>query len=220
MSRIEKTNWLIKRWEIRKHAYKGLLNTRPNTDGFVQGNNRPFEAYRIQEAEIVVLTNDVLKEIEDGRMALKIAVEMVQAEEVYGLNDSDLLAIMYSAMNFILKSSPKFIDGALAGNDEATAVIDYLNKVTGKKFRPTASVKTMVKARLKEGYCIEEFFAVIDWQTFCWKEDRTMAKYLRPATLFIPSKFDGYLQDVPAEIRKKHGLTEGEFIVNDDQDWE
>jgi len=218
---VKKTKaWIKRRWELKIGRDSHLSKHIPTTDGFVRGNDFPLECYKIREAEIVVLTKDILEHLTDGRKALQVAVEMVQAEEVEGLDDADRYAIMFAAMNFLLKSSPKHIEAAMEGNDRATAVIEYLNKVTGKKFRPTPTHKNVIKARLKEGHTIEEMYCVIEWQTYSWQQDASMAKYLRPATLFQASKFDGYLQDVPNDIRQKHGLDPIEGVVNQSQDWE
>ncbi len=83
-------------------------------------------------------------------------------------------------------------------------VIDYLNEKTGSRYRPnTAKTRSFILARQKEGYKLEDFISVIDKKTTEWK-GTDMEKYLRPETLFSPSKFENYLNQ-PAKQRAKTG---------------
>lgn len=73
-------------------------------------------------------------------------------------------------------------------------VIDYLNEITGKRFKSTTkATKTLISARIKEGYSFGDFKKVIDvkWQE--WQDDPKQKKYVQPSTLFAPSHFDNYL---------------------------
>lgn len=71
-------------------------------------------------------------------------------------------------------------------------IIDYLNEIAGKKYRHTDSTIKLIKARLNEGFTVEDFKKVIDKKTKDWKNDSKMKDYLRPQTLFS-NKFEGYL---------------------------
>lgn len=81
-------------------------------------------------------------------------------------------------------------------------VVDYLNEKLNTKYRAT-SAKTMdaVKARVNEGYSIDDFKIVINKKADAWSKDPKMVRYLRPETLFGP-KFEGYLN----ELSKKSSL--------------
>lgn len=83
------------------------------------------------------------------------------------------------------------------GHGEAEAcreVVAYLNLRSGKSFRPTSSqTRRLVGARLKEGFTVDDFRAVIDDRCTAWLPDAQRAVYLRPETLF-GTKFEGYLQ--------------------------
>ncbi len=73
-------------------------------------------------------------------------------------------------------------------------IIDYLNKKTGKGYRSTTkSTQQKIKARLKEGFTVEDFKTVIDKKCSEWLNDPQMTNYLRPETLFS-TKFESYLQ--------------------------
>lgn len=72
-------------------------------------------------------------------------------------------------------------------------VIDYLNERVGTRYKHTTKkTRTLIKARFKEGFTLEDFKTVIDNQCEAWLKDGSMSQYLRPETLFSP-KFEGYL---------------------------
>lgn len=70
-------------------------------------------------------------------------------------------------------------------------IIEYLNIRTQKNYRLTDAVKTSIRARVNEGFALDDFKTVIDKKCVEWSGTE-MAKYLRPQTLF-GTKFDSYL---------------------------
>lgn len=77
--------------------------------------------------------------------------------------------------------------------DPTEEVVDYLNRRAGTKYKPTtANTRKLVKARLKEGFTVEDMKLVIDKKCADWLNNPEMAKFLRPDTLF-GNKFEGYL---------------------------
>ena len=77
---------------------------------------------------------------------------------------------------------------------EIKAIVDYLNEVSGKNFRAgTPKTKALIKARLNEGFSVNDFKAVIDKKYKQWRGG-DMEKYIRPETLF-GTKFEGYLNE-------------------------
>lgn len=78
-------------------------------------------------------------------------------------------------------------------------IVNYLNDVAGKNFKHTTrKTQTLIKARLREGFTVDDFKRVIDNKTKEWKHDPKMSKYLRPETLF-GTKFESYLNETPVE---------------------
>lgn len=74
-------------------------------------------------------------------------------------------------------------------------VIDYLNSKAGTRYKYTSkSTVPHIKARVNEGFTIDDFKTVIDNKVASWLGDKNMAKYLRPETLF-GNKFEGYLNE-------------------------
>ncbi len=71
-------------------------------------------------------------------------------------------------------------------------VISYLNLKAKKNFKvDTASHQKFIKARLKEGYVLEDFKKVVDVMVAKWKGTE-YEQYLQPQTLF-GNKMDNYL---------------------------
>ena len=71
-------------------------------------------------------------------------------------------------------------------------IISYLNLKAKKNFKvDTASHQKFIKARLKEGYVLEDFKKVVDIVVAKWKGTE-YEQYLQPQTLF-GNKMDNYL---------------------------
>lgn len=71
-------------------------------------------------------------------------------------------------------------------------IILYLNKKTGSNYNPDSKqADKFIKARLEDGFVLDEFMAVIDNKCRDWI-GTDQAKYLRPETLF-GTKFESYL---------------------------
>lgn len=79
-------------------------------------------------------------------------------------------------------------------------VISYLNLKAKKNFKvDTASHQKFIKARLKEGYVLEDFKKVVDIMVVKWKGTE-YEQYLQPQTLF-GNKMDNYLnQPMPRKV--------------------
>ena len=91
--------------------------------------------------------------------------------------------------------------------DKYIYIVDYLNEKAGTHFKPnTAKTKSLINARLKEGFTVEDFKTVIDKKVEEWKNDVQMSKYIRPETLF-GTKFEGYLN-----AKSCTGTTRNRFI--------
>lgn len=76
------------------------------------------------------------------------------------------------------------------------AIVDYLNEKTQSKYSAkTNETRKSITARLKDGYTVDDFKAVIDSKVKEWFNDADMRKYLRPSTLFRPSNFESYLNE-------------------------
>lgn len=74
-------------------------------------------------------------------------------------------------------------------------IVTYLNEKAKTNYRHSGKkTQTLIKARLKEGFKLEDFQKVIDIKSSQWLSDSKMANYLRPETLF-GNKFESYLNE-------------------------
>lgn len=88
-------------------------------------------------------------------------------------------------------------------------VIDYLNKKTGKRFKPNADGnKRVIDPRLKDGYTVDDLKHIIDvkyaqWHGKTFSNGQLGDNYLRPETLFRVSKIEGYLNEEMPKRKSK-----------------
>lgn len=80
--------------------------------------------------------------------------------------------------------------------NEETEILNFLNEVTGSKFREIKSNLTKITALLKQGFTKEQIIDVVKLKVIEWKNNPAMAGYLRPETLFRVGKFEGYLNQL------------------------
>jgi uncharacterized phage protein (TIGR02220 family) len=78
--------------------------------------------------------------------------------------------------------------------DLAKKVLAHLNQSTGSKYQPAKTSLENIRARLRENFTAADLVLVVDYSVEKWGEDLKMSEYLRPSTLFQPTKFPGYLQ--------------------------
>ena len=85
-------------------------------------------------------------------------------------------------------------------------IVDYLNKKAGTRYKHSSEdTRKHIRARVNDGYTLDDFKAVIDRKTAEWKGTE-FEKFLRPSTLF-GSKFEGYLNQRDALEAKKTGFS-------------
>lgn len=85
-------------------------------------------------------------------------------------------------------------------SEDIEMIVSHLNAKANKKFRSeTPDTKKHIKARLSEGFTIDDFKTVIDKKCAEWL-GTDMEQYLRPQTLF-GTKFESYL-NAPSKARK------------------
>ena len=80
-------------------------------------------------------------------------------------------------------------------------IINYLNEKVGTHYRSTTpKTRTLIKARFKEGFTLDDFKNVIEKKEREWK-NTNMEQYLRPQTLF-GTLFESYLNAKEKEREK------------------
>jgi len=103
--------------------------------------------------------------------------------------DFDLLSPIYIDNN-------KIKNNKIKNNNIVEEILDYLNKKTDQHYKSTTpKTRTLINARMNEGFTLDDFKRVIDNKVADW-EYTDMERYLRPETLF-GTKFEGYLNQQP-----------------------
>ena len=110
-------------------------------------------------------------------------------------------------------------DGDVLITDQAKQVLNHLNQVTSSRYQVSTTSLQNIRARIGEGFTVEELSLVVDYCNAKWSDDLTMASYLRPQTLFQPTKFPAYLKSAtnwanagrPARVNGKWEREDGIF---------
>jgi len=106
-------------------------------------------------------------------------------------------------------------------SDAVITILEDLNKRTKSKkgFSPLAQCnQNLIKARMSEGFTVENFITVNEKKVKQWLYDPEMSKYLRPATLY-GNKFDGYLNEVVCDLpaTNSNSLNKNKFPSADER---
>ena len=102
----------------------------------------------------------------------------------------------------------------MTDRQKAIATIDFLNKKAGRKFKHTETNINPIVARLKDGFTAKDIARVIVYKVNDWNNDPQMSKYLRPETLFRPSKFEAYLNEIEAEKAVNEASPDSSSLIN------
>ena len=79
---------------------------------------------------------------------------------------------------------------------EIREIIDHLNSITRASFKPTTKETIrLLTGRLSEGYTVEDCKLVVRHRWEAWEHDTKMRQFIRPGTLFLPAKFESYIQE-------------------------
>ena len=120
-----------------------------------------------------------------------------------------------------IKNSVNNIKNKASPSDAVITILEDLNKRTKSKkgFSPLAQCnQNLIKARMSEGFTVENFITVNEKKVKQWLHDPEMSKYLRPATLY-GNKFDGYLNEVVCDLpaTNSNSLNKNKFQSTDER---
>lgn len=91
-------------------------------------------------------------------------------------------------------------------NKKADRVIKHLNTISGKQYRASKASRENIIARLRDGFTTQDCITVIDNKSQDpWFIDNP--QFMRPQTLFAPTKFESYLNDSPKTKKAKGNYT-------------
>ena len=95
------------------------------------------------------------------------------------------------------------------------SLIEYLNSLAGRNYKPVPSNIKFLKARLAEGHTPQEIADVIARKCAEWLDDPKMAQYLRPATLFNAEKFNQYVGELGQPLPQKRQVKQSPAQIDD-----
>ena len=150
-----------------------------------QGNNLPNRIYISAVDGTVNSTVSELEILQSGTVNNTVSeLEILQSGTVNNtVSELEILQTNKTNNNEIDNNNKLSI---------CSEVINYLNSKAKKNFKVnTASHQKFIKARLKEGYVLEDFKKVVDVMVAKWKGTE-YEQYLQPQTLF-GNKMDNYL---------------------------
>jgi len=67
---------------------------------------------------------------------------------------------------------------------QACEAVDYLNAKAETRFKHSSASLRYAKARLNEGFTLDQLKAIVDFKTIQWGKDPRMREYLRPQTIW------------------------------------
>lgn len=95
------------------------------------------------------------------------------------------------------------------------SLLDYLNTLAGRNYKPAPSNIKFLKARLAEGHTPQEIADVIARKCQEWLDDPKFSQYLRPATLFNAEKFNQYVGELGQPLPQKRQVKQNPAQIDD-----
>lgn len=100
--------------------------------------------------------------------------------------------------------------------DQAKQVLTHLNQVTNSRYQVSTTSLQNIRARIGEGFTVSDLVLVVDYCNAKWGNDLNMSDYLRPQTLFQPSKFPGYLKSANSwDKANRPASVNGQWVRSD-----
>ncbi|HEL1597456.1 TPA: phage replisome organizer N-terminal domain-containing protein [Streptococcus suis] len=171
-----------------------------NIQNFVGQSSTNADRMRESRRQLQML-NKCAPEIEIEK-DIKLDIDLDINKDIYSeLDNSAEQSSAYVFPNWLNQSSIEELKKTNPKNYHLYIPIQYLNQKTGHVYKFIPTHTKFIQARYKDGYTLEDFKKVIDTKVTQWKNDSHMAKFLRPKTLFSPSNFDSYLNEMPMRVQ-------------------
>ena len=123
--------------------------------------------------------------------------------------DKDRLDI-YSRVSDETPTASESEEEQLKLSAKTKEILEYLNSRLNTNYKSTSKkTQSLVRARLNEGYTVDDFEKVVDTKCDEWL-NTSMAKYLRPETLFS-NKFESYLNQPSKQQNAGFGISGSDF---------
>lgn len=156
-----------------------------------------------KEGGLVKCTEDdweLLFNLVSKQVGQKTVEQMIYDMRDVGLLEVDMFSVIVKNWKRYQFPAPP----AKADEDLEKKIDDVIlafNEITGSRYsKKTEGNRELIRGRLKEGRSVEELVAVIKDKFKKWGSDHKMKLYVRPSTLFRPTNFDNYLNEIPKDI--------------------
>lgn len=93
---------------------------------------------------------------------------------------------------------PKFLKNQEL-KKQAVEILDFLNLMANRKYRPVKTNLKLIMARLSSGADFQDCKSMIARKVSQWGKDSKMVDYLRPKTLFNETNFEQYIGELVEE---------------------
>lgn len=140
---------------------------------------------------------------------------------LYNNRDTVSIPYIYTMDTTVSVSVTDTVSDTITDSNIYKDIIDYLNLKNNSNYKyTTKTTKEKIKARLNDGFTLEDFKIVIDKKVEEWL-GTDMEKYLRPETLF-GTRFESYLNQKTTKVlsnsekqnRILEAIVNGEIKVN------
>lgn len=141
--------------------------------------------------------------------------------DLYNNRDTVSIPYTYTMDTTVSVSVTDTVSDTITDSNIYKNIIEYLNLKNNSNYRyTTKTTKEKIKARLNDGFTLEDFKTVIDKKVEEWT-GTNMEQYLRPETLF-GTKFESYLNQKTTKVlsnsekqnRILEAIVNGEIKVN------
>lgn len=183
-----------KRLSMAEKVIYSEITALSNKEGYCWATNKYFSSLYDVNARTISRWINSLKDLG----YIKVEIEYKSQDEIKSRKIwiSDLSRIV----NFpTINNTPNNIDKEDKPEkeekykDEIKEIIDYLNERADCRYRYNSEGNNkLIRARLNEGYSVDDFKRVIDNKVSDWI-GTDWQKFIRPATLFSTGHFDQYL---------------------------
>jgi uncharacterized phage protein (TIGR02220 family) len=129
----------------------------------------------------------------------------IGGRSVLCLNESSIGHLVKDIQKLIKKANEPEKDEKL--ERMVDEVILEMNKIWGSDYKlKTDANRKFIRGRLNDGHTIDELILVVKSRHMKWAKDPKMSLYLRPSTVFLPSKFQGYLSEAKRLITNEGNM--------------
>lgn len=138
--------------------------------------------------------------------------------EKYELNDTGLTSVkppfnQYSIEENSIEENISFLSSETQLKEDAFSVLEYMNTLGKRQFKPVEATMRLIKARLKE-HSVDELKDVVynryqEWciRPFRFTNGQMSDLYYRPSTLFNATNFQNYLEEYRVIVEKEENET-------------